>query len=105
MSLGWQTKQGKLYEKLRTYYKKEVASKAVQERMTDEPDEIFFNIEEVERHYHGWVCERPAHYLDDSKKMLQELIDAGVISEATKPTEWCNHGFMSQRGTLETLEL
>ena len=61
--------------------------------MKVDPAELIIINEDVEPHYHGWVCEVPAHYLDEAKKMIGDLLDAGIISEVIKPV------FVPQPGT------
>ena len=35
----------------------------------------------------------PIHYLDEAKQLIADLLEAGIISEVTRPVNWCTQGF------------
>ena len=49
--------------------------------------------EDVQPHYRSWAMEVPAHYLDEAKQPIADLLEAGIISKVTRPVEWCAQGF------------
>ena len=61
--------------------------------------------EDVSPHYRGWAREVPAHYLDEAKKLIADLLEAGVISEVKQPVSWCTQGFFVLKPSSGRLRL
>ena len=57
--------------------------------MAFDPAELIVVNEDVEPHYRGWAKDVPAHYLDESKQLINDLLEGGIITEVTKPVQWC----------------
>ena len=44
--------------------------------------------------------EVPAHYMKEDRAHINDLLEAGVISEVMKPVQWCTQGyFLPKLGT------
>ena len=41
----------------------------------------------------------PLRYQEDADKVVQGLIDLGIIKEVTEPTAWCSHAFFVKKDT------
>ena len=75
-----------------------------EDRMDCDPAELIMINEDVKPHYRGWAREIPAHYLEESKTMISDLLEAGIISEVTKTVSWCTQGFFVPKpGTKKLL--
>merc|ERR1712082_417676 len=69
------------------------------------PVELVRLNEDVQPHYRGWAREVPAHYLDEAKQVIADLLEARIISEVTKPVEWCTQGFVVPKPSSGKLRL
>ena len=49
--------------------------------------------------------EIPAHYLEESKAMINDLLEGGIISEVTKPVAWCTQFFFVPKPGTKKLRL
>merc|ERR1712121_276542 len=76
-----------------------------EDRMAVDPAELVLINQDVEPHYRGWAREIPAHYLEESKAMINELLEGGIISEVTKPVYWCTQGFFVPKPGTNKLRL
>ena len=75
------------------------------DRMDVDPAELVMLNEDVQPHYRGWAREVPAHYLDEAKQLIADLLEAGIISEVIKPVEWCTQGFFMPKPSTGKLRL
>ena len=73
--------------------------------MCVDPAELIMINEDVQPHYRGWAREVQAHYLDEAKQLIADLLEAGIISQVTKPVEWCTQGFFVPKPSSATLRL
>ena len=61
--------------------------------------------EDVEPWHRGWAREVPAHYMEEGRALINDLLEAGVISEVMKPVAWCMQGFFVPKRNSEKLRL
>ena len=97
-------------ENLKTYLLKEFPdvfreTLGKEDRMAVDPAELVMINEDVEPHYRGLAREIPAHYLEESKAMINDLLEGGIISEVTKPVSWCTQGFFVPKPGTKKLRL
>ena len=76
-----------------------------EDRMAVDPAELVLINQDVQPHYRGWAREIPAHYLEESKSMINDLLEGGIISEVTKPVDWCTQGFFVPKPGTKKLRL
>ena len=97
-------------EKLRLYLNREFPD--VLKEQLEKEDRMNVNLaelvmlnEDVDPHYRGWAREVPVHYIDEAKQLIADLLEAGIISEVTRPVEWCTQGFLVPKPSTGKLRL
>ena len=74
--------------------------------MVCDPAELVLINEDVAPHHRAWAREVPAHHMKEARALIDNLLQAGVISEVTKPVSWCTQGFFVPKpGTEGKLRL
>ena len=76
-----------------------------EDRMDFNPAELVLINEDVEPWHRGWAREVPAHYMEEGRALINDLLEAGVISEVTKPVALCTQGFFVPKGDSNKLRL
>ena len=91
-------------EYLKTTFKDVFREKLEKEdRIICVPAELVMINEELEPWHRGWAREVPAHCMEEGRALINDLLEAGVISEVMKPVAWCTQGiFCAQSELRET---
>ena len=85
-------------EKLRVYLNKEFPDVLKEQlekedRIIVDPMELVMLNVDMEPHYRSWAWEGPVHYINEARQLIADLLEAGIISEVTRPIDWCMQGF------------
>ena len=65
--------------------------------MRYDPAELIIGKEEVEPHQKAGAWDVPAHYLKEAMGLVDDLLDAGIITEVKRPVYWCTQGFFVEK--------
>ena len=65
--------------------------------MQCDPLELIMSTGEMEPHHKSWAWEVPAHYIKEARGLVDDLLEAGIITEVRHPVEWCKQGFFVEK--------
>ena len=89
-------------EEVEQYIRKEFSdcfreSLGKEDRMKCDPLEPIMSIEDMEPHHKSWAWEVPAHYLKESRGLMDDLLKSGIITQVKCSVQWCTQGFFVEK--------
>ena len=76
-----------------------------EDRILCDPAELVIINKDVEPWHRGWAREVPAHYEEEGRALINDLLKVGVISQVTRPLAWCTQGFFVPKPGSQKLRL